>query len=227
MNNKKVTVIMSVFNNESTLENSIKSILKQSYENLEFLITDDYSADKSLNILYKYKDEDSRVKIISNKENIGLTKSLNNMIRIADGDYIARQDADDISLSHRLETQVKTLNFSNAKICTSRALKMDTKTKIPGFSFYIPYKYSIFFKNPFIHGTLLIDSLLMKNYLYDESYYFAQDYELFSRIIKNNENIININEALYILNTKNNISKNFKDEQKSYANIVKNNLRKF
>lgn len=227
MKTNLISVIMSIYNNEFTLQKCVDSILNQTYSNIEFLITDDGSTDNSYEILKDLKNQDERIKLYKNQKNIGLTKSLNNMIRIADGDYIARQDADDISLSHRLETQVKTLNFSNAKICTSRALKMDTKTKIPGFSFYIPYKYSIFFKNPFIHGTLLIDSLLMKNYLYDESYYFAQDYELFSRIIKNNENIININEALYILNTKNNISKNFKDEQKSYANIVKNNLRKF
>lgn len=218
---------MSTYNNENTLENSIKSILNQSYENLEFLITDDCSTDDSLNILNKFKNKDDRVKIIKNKENIGLTKSLNNMIRISEGDFIARQDADDISLPHRLETQIKMLNSSNAQISTSRAFKADTKVKIPGFTFYIPYKYLIFFKNPFIHGTLLIDSLLMKKYSYDENYYFAQDYELFSRIIRDKKNIININEVLYILNTKNNISENFTKEQKSYANTVRKNLRKF
>lgn len=227
MNNKKISVIMSTYNNENTLENSIKSILNQSYENLEFLITDDCSTDDSLNILNKFKNKDDRVKIIKNKENIGLTKSLNNMIRISEGDFIARQDADDISLPHRLETQIKMLNSSNAQISTSRAFKADTKVKIPGFTFYIPYKYLIFFKNPFIHGTLLIDSLLMKKYSYDENYYFAQDYELFSRIIRDKKNIININEVLYILNTKNNISENFTKEQKSYANTVRKNLRKF
>ena len=218
---------MSVFNNESTLENSIKSILEQSYENLEFLITDDYSADKSLNILYKYKDEDSRVKIISNKENIGLTKSLNKMIKISSGDFIARQDSDDYSLPIRLETQIKMMKQLNLNISTSRAFELDTKKEIPGLSFYIPYKYLIYLKNPFIHGTLVIESSLMKRYLYNEEFIFAQDYELFSRFVKNKEVILNLKKPLYILNTKNNISNNFKIEQKEFSDKVKKSLRGF
>ena len=102
---------MSTYNNENTLENSIKSILNQSYENLEFLITDDCSTDDSLNILNKFKNKDDRVKIIENKENIGLTKSLNNMIRISEGDFIARQDADDISLPPELKNADKNAQF--------------------------------------------------------------------------------------------------------------------
>ena len=68
---------MSVFNGENTLEESIESILNQTYSNLEFLIVDDQSEDKTYQILENYKNKDSRIKVFKNNENIGLTKSLN------------------------------------------------------------------------------------------------------------------------------------------------------
>ena len=86
---------MSVYNNEDTVKGSIESILSQSYKNIE-LITDDCSSDRSLSIIKNYLD-DKNVKLIENSENKGLTKSLNTMIKVASGELIARQDADDIS----------------------------------------------------------------------------------------------------------------------------------
>ena len=70
--NKKVSVIMSVFNGENTLEESIESILNQTYSNLEFLIVDDQSDDKTYQILENYKNKDSRIKVFKNNENIDL-----------------------------------------------------------------------------------------------------------------------------------------------------------
>ena len=227
MKTNLISVIMSIYNNEFTLQKCVDSILNQTYSNIEFLITDDGSTDNSYEILKDLKNQDERIKLYKNQKNIGLTKSLNKMIKISSGDFIARQDSDDYSLPIRLETQIKMMKQLNLNISTSRAFELDTKKEIPGLSFYIPYKYLIYLKNPFIHGTLVIESSLMKRYLYNEEFIFAQDYELFSRFVKNKEVILNIKKPLYILNTKNNISNNFKIEQKEFSDMVKKSLRGF
>lgn len=92
-----VSVIMSVYNDEDRIESSIKSILSQTYNNIEFLIVDDFSNDNSHKILKNYESLDNRIKIYKNNKNLGLTKSLNFLISQARGVYIARQDSDDIS----------------------------------------------------------------------------------------------------------------------------------
>ena len=96
MNNKKytVSVIMSVYNDEKNVDNAIRSILNQSYENFEFLIIDDCSADSTLEKIENFKDLDKRVKIFKNSKNIGLTKSLNLLLKNSSTELIARQESD-------------------------------------------------------------------------------------------------------------------------------------
>ena len=109
MSNDLISVIMSSFNSEKTIEDSIQSILNQDYKNIEFLIVDDGSTDNTLRIMKKLRDKDERIKIIENTRNIGLTKSLNQLLRISNGRYIARQDSDDLSFPYRLTRQINFL----------------------------------------------------------------------------------------------------------------------
>lgn len=223
--NEKVSVIMSVYNSEQTLVNSIESIINQTYSNLEILICDDCSTDDSLKILETYESQDKRIQIIKNKENIGLTKSLNKLINKATGKYIARQDADDVSLEYRIETQISVLKKSKSKISVSRALVKNSNKLIPYFSYIFPYTLVFKIKNPFIHGTLIIEkSLLNEIGNYDELFYYAQDYKLYQTIIDKRIKIKKLYKPLYILNTENNISKNYYKEQKYYADCVKSRI---
>ncbi|NVM23939.1 MAG: glycosyltransferase, partial [Desulfobacterales bacterium] len=107
MASPKVTVLMSVYNGEKYLREAIDSILNQTFEDYEFLIIDDGSTDGTAAILGSYHD--LRMKVVRNEENMGLTKSLNKGLTIAKGGYIARMDADDISLPERLQKQVEYL----------------------------------------------------------------------------------------------------------------------
>ena len=102
----KVTVFMTVYNGEKFLDECIKSILNQTLQDFEFIIVNDGSTDGSQGILNKYAGKDSRIKIIQNRQNFGVPKSLNKAIRAAKGEYLARMDADDIALPQRLEKQV-------------------------------------------------------------------------------------------------------------------------
>ena len=223
MKNKLISVIMGVYNAETTVQNSIESILEQSYTNIEILVLDDGSNDKTYKICKSIKD--NRLKIYKNNDNIGLTKSLNKLISLTEGEFIARQDADDVSRKYRLEKQMKNYLDNNLDACTTRAEILNSSKKIPGFSYYLPAKIVIKYKNPYIHGTLLIRKHVLEemNY-YDDSFYYAQDYKLISDLIKKQKKIEIMPDDLYILNMSNNISTLKKDEQQYFAKCVRKNI---
>lgn len=218
-----ISVVMSCYNNESSISSSIESILSQSYENFELLIMDDNSEDETYTIIKKYKANDNRVKIFQNNKNIGLTKSLNILIKNSKGSYIARQDADDISYKARLEYQINFLNNSSFDAHTTRAKVKNSQRVVPKYSIYLPNKFVAKFKNPFIHGTLLIKkSVLFDINLYDEKFYYAQDYKLFMDLLNNNYKIKNSRKVLYELNIEDNISSKFRNEQEYFAKCAQN-----
>ena len=217
---------MYVYNSETSVEDSINSILNQTYENFKFLILDDCSTDKTREILNKYRSKDKRIKIVYNNENIGLTKSLNKLISMSDTKLIARQDDDDISLPNRLKIQLKHLNKYNLDACTSRAYIKNSKRKIPKFSYLLPENLVIRYKNPYVHGSLIIKKeILNKLGNYDENFYYAQDYKLFNDLLQNKYKIKTVKKPLYILNMEDNISLKFREEQNYYAECVRNNLQ--
>ena len=223
--NPNISVIMSCFNSEKHVKSSVESILKQTYEDFEFLIIDDCSTDDTFNILKKYEAKDKRVKVFKNSKNLGLTKSLNILIKKSKGLFIARQDADDISKSDRLEYQIKFLQSSNFRCCTTRAKIKGSQKLIPKYSYIFPNNIIAKFKNPFIHGTLLIEkSLMIKMGGYDERFVYSQDYKLFSDLLSKKEKVKIIKEPFYVLNMKGNLSSIKSVEQKYYSDCVKRKI---
>ena len=221
-----VSVIMSAYNAESTLETAIESILSQSFSNFEFLIMNDGSNDMTSEIIENYSQNDKRIRVFQNEKNKGLTKSLNILINLSKGKYIARQDADDFSVYSRLSSQITFLTENNFDACSSRAINIQTKKKIPGKSFYIPLSVQVKFKNPIIHGTLVIKKEVLSELgNYDELFYYAQDYKLVTDIIKSNYKFKNMNLILYHLNTENNISTTFPNKQKYFSDCVKKGIK--
>ena len=224
-NKKLVSVIMSVKDAEDTLDIAVNSILEQTYKYFELLIMDDFSKDSTKEKLNKFSEKDNRIKIFTNNTNLGLTKSLNILIEKSLGIYIARQDADDYSLPDRLQTQVRILEKEDADAVVSRAKVIGTTKKIPGISFFIPKKILMKFKNPFIHGSLLIKKQVLNDLgNYNEKFIYSQDYKLFFDFLNSGYKIKNLNKVLYYLNMENNISTNYSLEQKYYADCVRKNL---
>jgi len=208
MTKSLISVIISVYNDESNISKAIESLLNQTYQNIEILIVDDCSEDNTYQICKNY----------------GLTKSLNILIKKSKGEYIARQDSDDVSFDTRFEKQIKTLKSKKIDVCYSRAFRKSSKKVIPGISFYIPRKWILKIKNPFIHGTMLCKSEVLKKIGgYDEKFYYSQDYKLILSFIKYKFRVSILKEPLYELNMENNISSNFKDEQRYYADCAKRN----
>ena len=110
-----LTVLMPVYNADKFLDESINSILSQTYYNFELLILDDGSTDNSLKIIKTYAKEDKRIKILVNKTNQGEAKCRNRLLKKSKTEFIAWMDADDISLEDRLQTQINFLK-QNSKI---------------------------------------------------------------------------------------------------------------
>ncbi len=221
----KISVLMSVYNDEKTLERSIESILKQTFKNFELLINDDSSTDDSFKIIKNFSNIDNRIKFFQNENNTGLTKSLNKLIRQSSGEFIARQDSDDTSHVERFQKQINVIESGKFDIVTTRANVIGEKRKIPNISFYFPKRYIIKYKNPFIHGSLLIKKNVLNDIgNYDERFYYSQDYKLMSDLIKQNKKIKTLRQPLYNLNLKNNISSKNAEEQEYFAKCVRLNV---
>ena len=196
-----VSFIVAVYNEEDHILKSINSIINQTYNHLEIIVVDDCSHDETKNILASIKDK--RLKVIRNNENLGLTKSLNIAIKHTNGQYLARQDSDDYSAAHRIETQIRFLKDNpNVKLVGSdyfvvdyNGKKIKTRNNFPITHEEICF-YSIF-DNPFVHSTVLIDSSIVDKscLFYNEDYKTSQDYELWLKIIEEHSTF-NINEKL-------------------------------
>ena len=113
-----VSVLMSVYNDDEYVEQSILSILNQTYSNLEFIVINDGSSDNSIKIIEKYSKLDKRIKCY-NQTNQGLTKSLNKGLKLCLGEYIFRQDADDISDVNRIKSQLDYMVQNDLLLCFS------------------------------------------------------------------------------------------------------------
>lgn len=220
----KISVLISVFNGEETLLDSVKTITSQTYKNLEILIMDDGSTDNTFKICKSLEKIDSRISVYKNNKNIGLTKSLNILIEYSSGSYIARHDIDDFSNIERLETQLEFLLINELDLVYSRARIINSRKIIPGLSYYLPKKFLIKFKNPFIHGTLFAKKEVLQSVgKYDERFKFAQDYKLAYDLLEMGYSIKIQRKSLYNLNMENNISKKFKIQQKYFADCVRKN----
>lgn len=184
-----VSVIMPTYNTpEEYLKKAIESILNQSYSNLEFIIICDGSVNDE-KIIEKYKD--SRIKIIKHAKNEGIAKSLNEAMNIAKGKYIARMDSDDISLKNRIKQQVKYMEENNdIVVCgmNARCIGKSNKIKSTYNRKSEEIGVQLLYMNCVIHPTVMLrKSFLDKNKIkYNEKFTCSQDYELWTRIITNN-----------------------------------------
>ncbi|BAJ01446.1 glycosyltransferase family 2 protein [Shewanella violacea] len=177
----KVSVLLSAYNAEDFIEKAIKSILEQSYNNLELIVINDGSTDGTLSIINKFNDP--RLVLI-NRENKGLTKSLNEAIDIATGEYICRQDADDYSYKNRIETQLEFLTVTGSDLVFCQAYDgLNAMPKRHMLNKKITARQLIF-GNVLTHGTVFGKALIFKENRYDEDWKFGQDYELWLRLLK-------------------------------------------
>ena len=214
----KISVILPVYNSQEFLSQSINSILNQTYKNFELIIINDGSTDNSKEICKYFSKKDNRI-IFIDKDHEGLTKSLNKALKIAKGKYIARQDADDVSLPERFEKQInwflknerRVLCGTNCKILNNNNFYKNNKSlKFTNSGIKKKLKYS----NCFVHSTaMFLRNSSQKLGNYDENLEYAQDYDLWWKLATLGE-VGNLNEKLLILrNRENSISVKNKNNQ--------------
>ncbi len=178
---------MSVYNAENDLKESIESILSQTFSDFEFIIVNDGSTDQTKDIIEKYADQDPRITIL-NQKNTGLTKALNNGIEIAKGEYIARQDADDVSYPERFQKQLNLIQ-SNSSIVLVGGNCDDLypngyKGEWGAFTAKELQKI-VYMRTPFAHSTVLMRTNICRDLKgYNESFKTSQDMEFWMRFAK-------------------------------------------
>jgi len=188
MKKPMVTILMPVYNGQKYLKEVMKSIVNQTFRNFEFLIINDGSIDKTEKILEQYKEKDVRIKVLNRKQNIGLTKSLNEGLKIARGEYIARIDVDDISEPGRFEKQVKYLDkHPEVSFIGTWSYIIDENGKIVGKE-RVPIedreiRKKLIESNQFFSSSVMFRKECAKKVgFYREEFIRSQDYDIALRI---------------------------------------------
>ena len=237
LNNPKISVVMSVYNglplgphpakrgrtaSSAYLKDAVKSILGQTYKIFEFIIVDDASTDNSWKYLTSIKDK--RILLIKNKKNLGLAASLNKALKVSSGEYIARMDADDVSLPNRLKEQIKYLeNHPKIDICGSFVKVIDKSGKIIG-QIKKPttdeeIKKELFWLTPLIHPTWFAKKeVYTKLKGYDKNWDYVEDFEFLIRA----KDFKMGNISKYLLYFR---SHNERRSQKTIEKIYRNSLK--
>lgn len=195
-----LSVIMTVHNGSSYLYDAITSVLEQSYHDFELVVVDNGSTDNSLQILNSFNDP--RLRVIELGRNIGRTPALNVALEASYGDYVAVQDADDISLPQRLECQISYLRDNADVILLATSFSnIDASGKIMR-EHRVPTSNETITWNLVFDNCLPHSSVMMRRERiwalggYDEDFRWAQDYELYSRLMHRKERIAALPETL-------------------------------
>jgi len=188
MSSPAISVVMSVFNGEAFLRESIDSILRQTFTDFEFVILDDGSNDSTPKILSDFAKRDSRVRVFPQK-NKGRAESLNRGIDLVRSPLIARMDADDISLSHRLKEQYEFMNgHPEVGLLGSGVEFITPGGKRFGFSLLPPLddaelRNRMRYANQFYHPTVIMrEEVVVAAGKYRKALCDADDFDLFLRM---------------------------------------------
>ncbi|MEM7674300.1 MAG: glycosyltransferase [Verrucomicrobiota bacterium] len=192
---------MPAFNAEDTIVEAVESVLEQNYEDFAFHIYDDGSTDSTRAIIERYTNENQNIVAHFSGENRGYVYALNYLIKNTESRFIARMDADDISMVTRFEKQVKVLeehehiDIVSCAAQTFQGEELGSIWKVPESNEEV--FVSLIHRSPFTHsGTMMRRSAVASmNPVYREEYMPCEDYDLWSRLV-NTSNSININQPL-------------------------------
>lgn len=180
MKTPMISVVMPVYNGEKYLREAIDSILNQTYRDFEFIILNDGSTDKTEEIVLSYTDP--RIVYVKNEENLQIVKTLNKGIGLARGKYIARMDADDISVAERFEKQLRFMEENpDIGVCGTWLETFGAKKHIWRYPvLHEEIKTALLFNSSLGHPSVMIKKEFFNYCLYQEKYNKAEDYALWA-----------------------------------------------
>ena len=200
---RKISVIMGLYNCESTIDEAVKSILQQTYKDFEIIMCDDGSGDGTYAAAKRISNCNPEITLIRNEKNMGLNYTLNHCLQYAKGEYIARMDADDISLPERFEKQVDFLdNHSEYAVVSTPMIYFDengvfgegaSKGGEPDIN-------SFPLGTPFCHAPAMIRREALEKvqgYTVDDKYLRVEDWQLWVKMYAAGYKGYNLSEALY------------------------------
>ncbi|MDR0125587.1 glycosyltransferase family 2 protein [Bacillus zhangzhouensis] len=205
MRKPKVSIIMGVYNCQETVEESIESILHQTYKNWELIICDDASTDGTYEKVLPYtKHEPERIRLIRNTHNERLAASLNHCLAEASGELIARQDGDDLSVSTRLEKQVYFLETHPEYDVVGTAMTVFDESGTKGVRALVsePNRKVLARGTPFCHGTIMMRASAYKDlngYRSVKTTRRMEDIDLWIRFFAAGRKGFNLQEPLYLV----------------------------
>jgi len=184
-NNPLVSVIIPAYNAENYVLESIHSILNQTYQNFECIIIDDASTDNTVHIITAIQD--ARIILIKKPVNTGYTKSLNIGLQKANGIYVARMDADDFSYPERFSRQVAFMEeHTDYIMCSTGFSLFHNNHAIPTSNTFDLLKIELLFTNVVCHPSVMMRTSALRTFQleYNAKYEPAEDYELWTRMIR-------------------------------------------
>lgn len=224
--NPKVSVLMACYNTEKFVAEAIESILGQTFKDFEFIIMDDGSTDNSSNIIKSF--DDPRIVYMRNEENMKLVRPLNIGLDMARGEYIARMDSDDIAMPMRLEKQVKFMDDNPYVGLLGAWYETFPKYSLMKFKTDVRY-FDLLKRNCIAQNVVMMRKSVLDKYAlrYDESYTYAEDYELWSRMIRCTQ-IANLPEVLVKYRSHGNSLTNKTGKERSdWSRRVQQNMMSF
>ena len=200
-----ISVLMGVYNGDRFVKETVESILNQTFEDFEFIIVNDASSDNTPEILRSYANKDSRIIIIKNDCNLGLTKSLNKGLSKCKGIYIARLDADDVAVKNRLQEQYSYMqNYpETAFLCSDVSVIGEQGQKLKEVYLnprQLPVEQFLLFDGSLIHSAMFFRrDVICKLDGYNENYLTRQDLELWLRALRLGYKIDILHDKLILL----------------------------
>lgn len=185
----RISIVLPVYNAESTIIETLDSILAQTYGDFELLVINDGSTDRSEMLIRQYND--SRIEIIENERNQGLIYSLNRGVAAAKGKYIARMDSDDVMDPDRLNIQYEYMETHPDIAICGNFISIFNASGLIGKQIYgvtdDEVKAEMLFNSPICHPSFFARSEVFKQFKYDTNYKYCEDYELLTRLLDKNK----------------------------------------
>lgn len=208
-----ISIGIPIYNAEKYLSDAIKSVIAQTYPYWELILVDDGSTDNSLQIAQDFATKDNRIRVISDGLNNKLPARLNQIIREAKYDYIARMDADDLIHTERLEKQIQFLiNNPQFDLVSTSLLSIKNNNDVIGARVYLPKtvtkKDALIGNSGILHASILAKKNWYKRNVYNEKNALAEDYELWlNAAIKDDLKVGFLPEYLYYYREEGNATK--------------------
>ena len=193
-----VSIIMAAYNAEITISKSIESVLRQTYRDFELIVINDCSKDRTRSIVEAYQSRDSRLRLINNKVNSGVSITRHTGLQNARGEYIAILDSDDSWERDKLQRQIELVKSKNARLVYTGVSYIDENEVKKRWIMHVPTRItyrSLLYQNMISNSSALVEKRLFEAYesLGDKMH---EDYACWLKILRSGVTAIGIDEPL-------------------------------